>query len=194
LTPERVLEILEESEALLTGHFLLASGLHSDTYLQCALAFRSPKFTEELAAGINGMLSDAGVEFDTVCGPALGGVVIGYEMARQRGVPSIFTERKGGVMMLRRGFGVSEGERIVVAEDVVTTGGSVEEVIEIFETRGARVVAVTAIVNRGGDRELSAPMYALAEIQPPVWEAADCPACASGIPLVKPGGSLRREA
>lgn len=194
VNPDRLQEILTESNALLKGHFLLASGLHSDTYLQCALALQHPQFTEELGAGINAMLEGQGLEYNTVCGPALGGLVIGYEMARQRGVSSIFTERKGGVMMLRRGFTVSPGEKIVIAEDVVTTGGSVLEVIEILESQGATVVAVSAIVDRGGGKELPVPFHALVEVSPPVWDPEDCPLCEAGNPVVKPGGALRQKA
>jgi orotate phosphoribosyltransferase len=190
MNSERVREILGESGALLTGHFLLASGKHSDTYLQCAKVLQYPKFSEEVSKALAEKLSD--LEVDTVCGPALGGVVIGYELARQLDAKAIFTERKEGVMMLRRGFTIEPGERIVVSEDVVTTGGSVVEVIDVLTGLGAEVVAITAIVDRGGGDSLGKRFESLLKVQPPTWTPEECPLCQAGGVAVKPGGALRK--
>jgi len=187
---ERVREILSESGALLTGHFLLASGKHSDTYLQCAKVLQYPHFAEEVSKALAKRVSDTKV--DTVCGPALGGVVIGYELARQLSAKAIFTERKNGVMMLRRGFTINPGERIVVAEDVVTTGGSIKEVVEILTDLGAEVVALTAIVDRGDGDRLGQRFESLLKVNPPTWEANQCPLCEAGEAVIKPGGALRK--
>ncbi len=190
MNEDRVREILSESGALLSGHFLLASGKHSDTYLQCAKVLQYPNFAEEVSKALAERVSD--LKVDTVCGPALGGVVIGYELARQLKAKAIFTERKNGMMMLRRGFTIEPGERIIVAEDVVTTGGSIKEVIEILTSLGAEVVALTAIVDRGGGDSLGARFESLLQISPPTWEANRCPLCEAGEAVIKPGGALRK--
>ncbi len=190
MNEERIREILAESGALLTSHFLLASGKHSDTYLQCARVLQYPPFAEEVSRALAERVADVGV--DTVCGPALGGVVIGYELARQLSAKAIFTERKNGVMMLRRGFTIEPGEKVLVAEDVVTTGGSIREVIEILTGLGAEVVALTAIVDRGGGEHLGHRFESLLKVTPPTWEASRCPLCEAGDPVIKPGGALRK--
>ncbi len=190
MNDDRVREILSESGALLMGHFLLASGKHSDTYLQCAKVLQYPPFAEEVIKALAERVAE--IKVDTVCGPALGGVVIGYELARQLKAKAIFTERKNGVMMLRRGFTIEPGEHIIVAEDVVTTGGSIKEVIEILTSLGADVVALTAIVDRGGGDNLGARFESLLKISPPTWEANHCPLCEAGEAVIKPGGALRK--
>ena len=189
MTEGRMREILSESGALLTGHFLLASGRHSDTYLQCAKVLQHPPLAEEVATALAGRIEVG--EIHSVCGPALGGVVIAFELARQLGAKAIFTERKNGLMMLRRGFAIEPGERIVIAEDVVTTGDSVTETIEILREQGAEVVAVTALVDRSGGVDFGRPFHHLLSMEPPTWESDRCPLCERGIGVVKPGGSLR---
>ena len=190
MTEERLREILSESGALLTGHFLLASGKHSDTYLQCAKVLQYPQLAEEVSKALAKRVAELSV--DTVCGPALGGVIIGYELARQLQAKAIFTERKNGVMMLRRGFTIDPGERVLVAEDVVTTGGSIQEVIGILTGLGAEIVALTAIVDRGRGDQLGRRFESLLKVAPPVWEAGSCPLCQAGEAVIKPGGTLRK--
>jgi orotate phosphoribosyltransferase len=189
MTEDRVREILSASGALLTGHFLLASGRHSDTYLQCARVLQYPRLAEEVGRALAERV--AGVGVDTVCAPAPGGLVIGFELARQLGAKAIFTERMNGVMMLRRGFTISPGERVLVAGDVVTTGGSIREVIEILTGLGAEIVALTAIVDRGSGSRLGRRFETLLKVAPPTWEANRCPLCEAKDAVITPGGDLR---
>ncbi len=171
------------------GHFRLSSGLHSGDYLQCALYLADPvragRVGEELAAAIRG----AGIEVDLVVSPALGGVIVGHETARALGTPFLFTERQDGVMTLRRGFALSPGQRVVIVEDVVTTGKSTREVIAVVEGAGAEVAGLASMVNRSGDPNPFAPRpyAALLSVTFPTWDPADCPLCAEGVPIVKPG-------
>lgn len=179
--------LLERTKALLTGHFLLSSGLHSDRYVQCALALRDPKDAAELGAGIAEKLKALNVTL--VAGPALGGVIIAHEVARTLGVPMIFTERQDGKMALRRGFTVGPADRIAVVEDVVTTGGSPAEVGDLLEGMGAKVVAYGCIVDRtGGTTKTKLPLTSLATLSFPAWPQAECPQCKVGAgPAIKPG-------
>jgi orotate phosphoribosyltransferase len=178
LDAELLTEQLQQQDALLRGHFRLSSGLHSDTYVQCARFLRRP----ELAA-------PAGLQPDVVVGPAMGGVVIGYELARQLGVPGIFTERDAdGQMTLRRGFTIEPGERVVISEDVVTTGKSTLEVAKVLREMGAEVLAVASLIDRtGGKGELDFPHFALLSVQAATFAPESCPLCAAGVPVVKPG-------
>lgn len=150
LTNEQVLDILKEKDAVLEGHFLLTSGRHSDRYVQCAKLFQyadtSAKICESLAEGLKDM------DIDAVVSPAVGGILMGYEMGRQLGVRNIFTERVEGKMALRRGFTVAQGEKLLVVEDVVTTGGSVKEVIALMRELGAEIVGVASVVDRSAER------------------------------------------
>ncbi len=184
-----VRELLMARDALLEGHFLLASGLHSDRYVQCALLLQHPADAETLAREIAARWSDT--EVDSICGPALGGMVIGYELARAMGTRGFFTERKEGVMQLRRGFTITPGERILIAEDVVTTGGSAQETRELLESHGGKVVGFTSLVNRGAHRDLNVPFRALLDVQAAIWKPEECPLCAKGEQVVKPGGAKR---
>ena len=185
MTEEEVLEIFRESSALLSGHFQLSSGKHSDTYLQCALVLADPARAEQLCSALAAKWSD--VEIDTVIGPALGGVVVAYELARALGARGIFAERTDGTMMLRRGFSVSPGERVLLVEDVVTTGGSAMEVVDIIKATGAELVGVSALIDRGGGKAFPCRFEALASVRPPVYDPRDCPLCERGEPVVKPG-------
>jgi orotate phosphoribosyltransferase len=180
---------LVQEDALLRGHFRLSSGLHSDTYVQCARFLRRPDLAAPAAATLAAQIREAGLQPDTVVGPAMGGVVIGYELARQLGVPGVFTERDDtGQMTLRRGFTVQPGERIIIAEDVVTTGKSTNEVARLLTSLGAEILAVASLIDRtGGKAELSFPNFALLPVTAATYAPDDCPLCRAGIPVVKPG-------
>jgi orotate phosphoribosyltransferase len=186
LFPKEVLEMFEQRGALLTGHFQLSSGRHSEKYLQCALVLQHPKLAQRIGSAIAGKF--AGSKIDCVIGPAIGGIVVAQEVARALGVRAMFTERESGSMTLRRGFSVSEGERLLVVEDVMTTGGSAQEVIGAVSHMGAVVVGVGAVIDRrGGNVELGVPFEPLARVQVETFQKETCPLCRRGIPLSKPG-------
>ncbi len=184
---EDILETFRQAGALLEGHFLLSSGMHSPKYLQCALVLQDPKRAERLCGRLARAFADDRVQ--TVIGPAIGGIVVAYELARALGAKGLFAERQDGHMMLRRGFGLSRGERVLLAEDVVTTGGSLREVQEMVAAAGAEVVAVTALVDRtsGRDPGFGMPLVSLVKIEVPAYVPEDCPQCRAGVPIVKPG-------
>jgi orotate phosphoribosyltransferase len=186
-----VLELFQESGAYLKGHFRLTSGLHSPEYLQCALVLQHPRHAETLGKVLGESISELpGAEkIDTVVSPAMGGLIIGHEVARALGARHIFTERNAErKMTLRRGFTVQPGEKIVVIEDVITTGGSSAEVVELLRAAGAEVVAAGSIIDRsGGHASLGVPRVALATMNVLSWEPDACPLCAQGLPVVKPG-------
>jgi len=187
LTNQRVEEILRDSGALLTGHFLYTSGRHGDKYMQCAKILQNPGYAVELVSHLAAAFKDDAV--DIVISPAVGGIVIGYELARQLGTTSLFAEREDGVMTLRRGFAIPKGARVVVAEDVVTTGGSVQEVINIVKTQGGVLAGVGLLVDRsGGQVDFGAKTVAAYTANITSYTADDCPICTAGeIPLEKPG-------
>ena len=187
LNPEQLRKLLEETGALLEGHFLLSSGLHSSHYLQCARLLEDPGCAEDLGRALAEKF--AGQLVDLVASPAVGALIIGHEVARAAGARFIFTERDGsGQAALRRGFAVVAGERAVVVEDVITTGGSTREVLAALRTGGAEIRGVAAIVDRsGGQAELSVPMVSLLQLPVPAWTAEQCEICRRGIPLEKPG-------
>ena len=171
--------------ALLKGHFLLSSGLHSDRYLQCALVLAHPARAEEFGRALAGMIS---TKPDLVVSPAMGGLIIGQEVARSLGVRHYFTERVDGTVTLRRGFSLKPGERVLVVEDVVTTGKSTKEVFDLIRAAGAVVSGACSVVDRSeGKAALGAPYSALWTVAVPTWTADDCPACKAGTPAVKPG-------
>jgi orotate phosphoribosyltransferase len=183
---EAVITKFRESGALMTGHFVLSSGLHSRVYLQCAIALQSPVVAAEFGAAIAERFQNDRIE--TVASPALGGLIIGYEVARHLGARFIWTERANGEMTLRRGFSVRAGERVLVVEDVVTTGGSTRETIEVLSSSGATIVAAASIIDRSGGRaEIGVPRFSLAMIDVPAVAPADCDACKRGEPILKPG-------
>jgi orotate phosphoribosyltransferase len=181
--------LLRQEDALLSGHFRLSSGLHSDTYVQCARFLRRPDLAAPAAAALAVQLEAAGLKPDVVVGPAMGGVVIGYELARQLRVPGIFTERDAdGQMTIRRGFTIEPGEKVVIAEDVVTTGKSTLEVAKVLREMGAEVLAVASLIDRtGGKGGLDFPHFALLQVQAATFAPESCPLCAAGVPVVKPG-------
>lgn len=178
--------------AYLSGHFLLSSGLHSPQYLQCALYLAEPTAAEAAGRQLAARLKNAGANL--VVSPALGGVIIGHEVARALGVRFFFTERWEGAMTLRRGFALPEGARVLVVEDVVTTGGSTREVMEVVASQGGTVVGVGCIVNRSGKANPFAPLpfASLLEVDIPTFEPAQCPLCQQGLPLEKPGSRIPR--
>jgi orotate phosphoribosyltransferase len=186
VTAESVLDLFRRVGALLEGHFRLTSGLHSPGYLQCALVLQYPPEAEACGAAIAGRLNDPSIQ--SVLSPALGGIVIGQEVARALGVRAIFAERQDGKLQLRRGFTLEPGERVLVVEDVVTTGGSTRETIEVARAAGATVVGAAAIIDRsGGQQRLDVPFHALATVSLPTYQPDSCPLCAAGLPVVKPG-------
>jgi orotate phosphoribosyltransferase len=183
---QSVLARFRQSGALLEGHFRLTSGAHSSGYMQCALVLQHPRDAEALGAALADQFRDLRVQ--AVMSPAIGGIVIGQEVGRALGVRAIFSERQDGSMTLRRGVSIEPGERILVVEDVVTTGGSTREPMDVARAAGGEVVAAGAIVDRsGGKQSLDVPFRALATIDLPVYQPDKCPLCLAGQPVVKPG-------
>lgn len=187
LTQEEMLKIFEKTGGILKGHFILTSGRHSDTYMQCAKLFVDPKASELLCKSLAEKLD--GEKIDLVISPAVGGILMGYEMARQLGVNNIFAERENGAMTLRRGFTLPENANVLVVEDVVTTGGSVKEVIELVKERGCNVTAVASIVDRSnGKVDFGVKFVNLISMDVVSYEPSECPMCKEGkTPAVKPG-------
>lgn len=186
MDPEKVIDEFKETGALLEGHFQLTSGLHSTVYLQCARVLQFPEKAETFGRAIGQKFAGAGIQL--VASPAIGGIVIGHEVARALGARFIWTEREGGEMTLRRGFTVSPGERTLVVEDVITTGGSTRETIVALQNAGADVVGAASIIDRsGGSVEVGVPRVALATLKVLSVEPSICDACKMGEPAVKPG-------
>lgn len=180
------LEHFRQTNALLEGHFILSSGLHSPKYLQCALALAFPSDAAKFGRAIAEYFVNENIA--TVASPAIGGLVIGYAVANALNVRFIWTERQNGEMTLRRGFSVKENERILVVEDVITTGGSTRECIAALESRGARVVGAASIIDRSnGAADVGVPRIALVSLDVPSYNAEDCPLCREGSEAVKPG-------
>ena len=182
---DTTLETFLKTGAYLRGHFRLTSGLHSAEYLQSAKVLQNPNIAQQLAEELVNRMPQG----DVVASPAIGGLIIGHEVARAMGVPFIFTERDAdGKMALRRGFSVEPGQKFVVIEDVVTTGGSTREVIALLQSMGAEVLAAGSIVDRsGGSADVGVPRVALTTLQPETWPADFCPLCQKGMPIEKPG-------
>ncbi|MCD6405524.1 MAG: orotate phosphoribosyltransferase [Planctomycetes bacterium] len=183
-------EILVEDSALLEGHFKLRSGMHSSRYLQCARVLEHPAHAEMIARRLAAGLGD--VRVDVVVGPATGGIIVAHELARALGCRSIFAERVEDVFCLRRGFALAAPERVAVAEDVITTGGAVKEVIALVRASGADVVAVASVADRSGGNPFDVPFHYLYRFEAPAWDPSECPLCREGRPVEKPGS--RREA
>ncbi len=180
-----VLKLFEEKGAFLTGHFRLSSGLHSQRYLQCALALQHPEACRKLCGALTSKFKDE--KIDLVAGPALGGVVLSYEMARQLGCRSIFAERENDKMSLRRGFSVKKGERCLVVEDVVTTGGSISEVIKLMEGLGGKVAGAASLIDRSDGIDFGVRFETLARVKIEAYAQDACPLCRAGQPVIKPG-------
>ncbi|MDK2932408.1 MAG: orotate phosphoribosyltransferase [Clostridiales bacterium] len=186
ITEKRVLEILKEAGVLLEGHFLLTSGRHSSKYLQCAKIFQHTKYSEELCKALAEKFKDENV--DVVIGPAIGAILISYEVSRWLRVKNIFAERENGVMTLRRNFTIAKGQNVLVVEDVVTTGGSVKEVMKVVEDLGGKVIGVGAIVDRtGGKINFGTKFESVISLNVESYEPDQCLLCKQGIPVVKPG-------
>ena len=191
MDPEKVIDEFKKTGALLEGHFQLTSGLHSTVYLQCALVLQFPEKAESFGRAIAQKFATAGIQL--VAAPAIGGLVIGHEVARALGARFIWTEREGGEMTLRRGFTVAPGERTLVVEDVITTGGSTRETIEALQSAGADVVGAASIIDRsGGDVEVGVPRVALVTLRVKSVEPEICDACKLGEPAVKPGSRKQK--
>jgi len=185
---EVVLNEFRAAGALLEGHFKLSSGLHSPVYLQCAKVLMDPKRAGKLCAAFAEKLKATGVQVDLVVSPAMGGVIVGYEVARQLGVSGIFTERVDGEFALRRGFEIPKGARILMMEDIITTGLSSRECIKTITEWGGEVVAAGCLINRsGGKAEVGAPITALATIDAPTYKTEDLPDAMKAVTAVKPG-------
>ena len=191
MTEDEILEIFRKHGALLEGHFILSSGLHSDRYIQCALVLQHPRVAEQLCSALAAKLRHLGAT--VVAAPALGGVIVSHEVARALGLRALFTERQEGVMLLRRGFSLAPGEPTLVVEDVITTGGSTRETMAAVEQAGGKVVGVGALIDRsGGMVDLGVPKTALVTLAVQNYNPLDCPLCTSGLPAVKPGSRTKR--
>jgi orotate phosphoribosyltransferase len=190
---EDVINLLKESKALLEGHFLLSSGRHSNRYFQCARLLQDPaKAAAALAPVAERIRADmaAGkIGVDVIVGPAMGGIIVAYELGRQLGLPALFTERDDtGAMTLRRGFEITPGQRVLIAEDVVTTGKSSGESAAALEKLGAKITALACVVDRrAAGVPVSWPLYPACTVEAANWEAGACELCQQGIPAVKPG-------
>ena len=188
MTQEEVLNIFKKSNALLEGHFLLTSGLHSDRYLQCALVLQCPKQALTLGAALAEKLLALAEKPDFVIAPAIGGILVAHEVARAVGVRALFAERQDGALKLRRGFQIRHGEKAWVVEDVVTTGGSTKETMDAVTQAGGVVLAAGSLIDRSGGRaDLGVPRDALAVLNVPTFAAEECPLCKAGSRAVKPG-------
>jgi len=184
LNREEILDIFRETGVMLEGHFLLTSGRHSDRYMQCAKLFQYPRYSEmfagEIAASFSGI--------DLVAGPAVGGIILAYEVSRRLGATNIYAERENGAMTFRRGFFVPEGASVLVVEDVVTTGGSVREVLDLVAKSGGKAAGVGCVVDRsGGKVDFGVPFKQVLSMEVVSYEPDGCPLCAKGMPFVKPG-------
>ncbi|MDL2258768.1 orotate phosphoribosyltransferase [Eubacteriales bacterium OttesenSCG-928-K08] len=183
------LELMKQSGAFLEGHFLLSSGLHSGGYCQCAKLLRYPDKAAKALAPVVEQIKDLGVT--KICGPAMGGIIVSYELARQLNVESIFSERQDGQMTLRRGFEANPGDVILIAEDVVTTGKSTMETVRALEALGASVIGVACVVDRrSSDCALTLPVYAAVRLEIESYEADSCPLCKDGSKPYKPGSRV----
>lgn len=181
-----MLELLKEIGAVLEGHFLLSSGKHSSKYIQCAKIFERPSYGEKIGKAIAEKISQH--KPDIVIGPALGGVILAYEVARHVNARAMFTEREDGRMRLRRNFNIEENERVAIVEDVTTTGKSVLEVAEVVREHGGQVCCIASIVDRSVEKlPFEVPFYSLVKLELPIFEPNDCLLCQQGVPLVKPG-------
>ena len=186
LSQEEVMGIFRETGALLSGHFVLSSGLHSPIYFQCALVFQYPEHAEKLGQALASRFQDRSV--DVVVSPAVGGIVVGQEVGRALGVRAIFAERESGQMTLRRGFHIERGARALVVEDVMTTGGSTGDVMAVVQAQGGRVVGVGVVVDRsGGSVRWEVPVQSLAQLEAVAYRPEECPLCRDKVPVVKPG-------
>lgn len=181
---ENIEKILEENDGLLKGHFCLTSGLHSDTYFQCAKLYENPQVVEKLGKALAEKLKN--VEFDTIVSPAIGAIIIGYETAKQAGKRNLFVERKDGVLALRRSYELKKGEKVIILEDVITTARTINETRDAIKEFEPEIIGVACIVDRTcGKTDYS--ITSLLQVNPITHTPEDCPLCAAGVELVKPG-------
>lgn len=186
MTEQECLEIFEKTNALLKGHFKLSSGLHSERYLQCAIVLQHPEYAKALCKELAGYFKKE--RPSVVIGPAIGGIIVSYEVANALGCRSMFTERENDKMTLRRGFGIERSDRVLVAEDVITTGGSTKEVMEVVRGSGAKLIGVGAIVDRSCEKiDFSVNFKGLIKMDIKTFREEECPLCKKGIPITKPG-------
>jgi len=191
MTENELLDVFRKSSALLEGHFILSSGLHSDRYVQCALVLQHPRLAEQLCSELAGKLRHLGVS--VVAAPALGGVLVAHEVARALGVRSIFTERQDGQMTLRRGFSLEPGEPTLLVDDLITTVFSTHYTIQCFEHAGAKVLGAGSLIDRsGGTADLGLPKTSLINLKIENYKPEECPLCKAGIPAVKPGSRAKK--
>jgi len=186
MTDDQILGALKDADAIRTGHFVLTSGRHSGVYVQCARVLEDPALTTTLAKTAVERLPE-GLNIDLVAAPAVGGLVIGFAVAQALGVKFIFSEREAGRMVFRRAFEVPAKARVLVVEDVVTTGGSVAEVIELVEAAGGAVVGVVSLIDRGGDKKFDAQYWPLLTLEVESWTPESCSLCDDGVPVYSPG-------
>lgn len=186
LSERDVLAVFEETHALRNGHFELRSGLHSNQFFQCALVLQHPLKTARLCEALRARAPDLAP--DVVIAPALGGVTVGYEIGRQYDARAIFAEKNDNRLVLRRGFEIARGEKVVIAEDVITRGGRVQEVIDIVEQRGGIIVGILVLVDRsGGQASFAYPLHSLLQMTPTTWAPDECPLCREGVAMEHPG-------
>ncbi len=191
MTENEILDVFRNHSALLEGHFILSSGLHSDRYVQCALVLQHPRVAEQLCAELAAKLRE--LHPAVVAAPALGGILVAHEVARALGVRALFTERQDGAMTLRRGFSLAPGEATLVVEDVITTGLSTRETIRCIAQAGGKVVGAGALIDRsGGAADLGLPRAALLNLAIQNYKPEECPLCKSGIPAIKPGSRTKK--
>ncbi|MBM3421843.1 MAG: orotate phosphoribosyltransferase [Chlorobi bacterium] len=192
MSNQSMLAVFKSTGALLEGHFRLTSGRHSNTYFQCAKVLQHPEHLSLICSRIAEHFRDAGIS--TVISPAIGGIVVGTEAGRQLGVKTIFAERKDGAMTIRRGFSIAEGERVLVIEDVITTGGSVAEVIALIEAAGATLAGVGSVVDRSsGKVRLAENQFSVLTMDVVSYDPEECPLCKAGIPIEAPGSRTIRQ-
>jgi len=186
MTDAQMIEALRDANAVLEGHFVLTSGRHSDRYVQCARVLEDPQLTTALAETAVARLPE-GLDISLVAAPAVGGIIIGFAVAQALGVKFIFSEREHGAMVLRRSFEVPPGSRVLVVEDVVTTGGSVSELIDLIRAQGGEVAAVVSIIARGSDHKFDEPFLPLLRLEVESWDAESCLLCEAEVPVYSPG-------
>lgn len=185
MTDAELMDAFKEAGALLTGHFKLRSGMHSDHFFQCALIFEDPKRGEKLCATLAEKMK--GVEADYVISPAVGGLLVGQELAKYLGTKAIFADKENDNMVLKRGFQIKPGDRVVIAEDVVTKGGRVQQTIDLVKSLGGIPVAVGIIADRSTGVDFGVPLYSLIKLNLPTFDPEDCPICKAGVPITVPG-------
>lgn len=186
MNEEETIEVINQTKAIQRGHFQLSSGLHADTYYQCALALEKPGIAEKMGDSLAKLFD--GSDIDVVVSPAIGGIVLGFTTALSLGKRFIWAERANGVMVFRRGFSITHGERVLVIEDVVTTGGSVKEVIELVRAEGGKIAGLACLLNRGGsDKIAGTDLRALVNMMTNTYTPEDCPLCKAGRPIESPG-------